>query len=97
MRAKLDAMRLNFANGCKAENLEPTAIGQNGTGPIDESMQTTRAAEDVEPGADREVIGVAQDDLSAHLAQFARVNGFDAALSAHRHEDRGINGSMRRL
>ena len=67
-----------------------------GPAPIDEPVQPARGADDVQPGADVEVIGIAEDDLGAHLAQLARVNRLDAALRADGHEDRRIHDAMRR-
>ena len=59
-------------------------------------MQPTRRADDVEAGADIEVIGVAEDDLRAHLAQLARVNRLDAALRADGHVHRRVHDAVRR-
>ena len=42
------------------------------------------------------MVGVAEDDLCAHLVQLARVNRLHAALRADGHIDRRINHSMRR-
>jgi hypothetical protein len=57
-------------------------------------MQSTRGGDDLESRPDVEVIGVAQDDLSAHLFQFARVERLDAGLGAHRHEHGRVNHSV---
>ena len=88
-------MRLYLADGRQAEHLEPAAIGQDRPLPINEPVQPARGADDIEPGADVEVIGIAEDDLSAHLAQLARVNRLNASLRADGHKDRRIHDSMR--
>src|ERR1700690_2963240 len=59
-------------------------------------MQPAGGADDVEAGPDVEVIGVAEDDLRAHLEQFARVERLHAGLGADRHEHRRIHDAMRR-
>jgi len=41
-----------------------------------------------------EMIGVTEDDLSAEFAEFARVDGFDAALGADGHEDGSVDDAM---
>ena len=96
VRAELDAVRLDLADGRQAEHLEAAAVGQDRPRPIDEPVQPARGADDVQPGPDVEVIGIAEDDLRAHLAQLARVNRLHAALRADGHEDRRIHDAMRR-
>ena len=58
-------------------------------------MQSARGADDVQPRPEIEMIGVPQDDLGAHLIQFARVQRFHAGLCAHRHEYRRIHHTVR--
>ena len=86
MGAEFDALRFDFANLCQAEDLETAAVGENWPGPVDELMQTARSLNDVQAGPDEEMIGIAENDLRAHLAQFAWIKGLDAALRADRHE-----------
>ena len=95
VRTEFDAMGLDFANGGQAEDLEPAAVGQDGRRPIDKAVEAAGGADDVQARADVEVVGVAENDLAAHLAQLARVNRLDAALGAHRHEYRRINHTVR--
>jgi hypothetical protein len=86
---------LDFADGSEAENLEATAIGKDGELPIDEVVKAASLAQDVHARSDVEVVSVAQDDLSAHLAEFAGIDRFDAALSADGHEDGGVYSAVR--
>ena len=58
-------------------------------------MQPAGGADDVEAGPDVEVISVAEDDLRAHLQQFARVERLDAGLGADRHEHGRIHDAVR--
>ena len=77
MRAKLDAVRHNFADFCQAENLEPAAVREDGLVPVDESVQPAGGADDVEAGTDVEMVGVAENDLCAHLDQFTLFRSLD--------------------
>ena len=43
------------------------------------------------------MVSVAEEDLGAHLQQLAVVEGLDARLGAHRHEDRRFDDAMRRV
>src|SRR4051794_9512891 len=95
MRTELDTMRLDFTYRSQAENLETAAIGQDGSGPIYKAVQTARRANDVQPGADVEMICISKNDLCPHLAQFSRVNCLHTALCADRHEYGRIHYSMR--
>ena len=58
-------------------------------------MQAARRLDDFHAGADVEMVGVAQQNLCSHFAQFARVQRLDARLSPHRHEDGRFDYSMR--
>src|SRR5581483_9589644 len=73
MRAELHPVWLDFGNLREAEHLESATIGKYRVLPVDESVQPPRRADDIKPGADTEVIRIAQDDLRAHLDEFARV------------------------
>lgn len=87
-------MRLDLANGRKAEYLEAAAVGKDRRGPIDKRMQTAGSANDVHARPDAEVVSVAEDDLRAHFSQFTRVKRFDTSLCADRHEHGGVDHSM---
>ena len=49
-------------------------------------MQIASRADDLKPRPDVKVVGIAEDDLRAHLEQFTGIQRLDAALRAHRHE-----------
>ena len=95
MGAEFDAMRLDLPNCGKAEDLEAAAVSKDRELPIDEIMQATRGADDVHPGTDMEMIGVAEDDLSTQFSEFAGVDGFDAALCANGHENWSVHHAVR--
>ena len=95
VRTELDAVLLDLADFREAENLEAAAVGQNRPVPIHELVQPAGGADDVEAGPDVQVIGVAENDLRAHLAEFARVERLDAALRADGHEHRRLDDAVR--
>ena len=87
-------MGVDLANGGQAEDLKAAAVGQDRPRPIDKPVQPAGGADDVQARAEVEVITVAEDDLGAHLAQFARVHRLDAALRADGHEDGRIHHAV---
>ena len=56
-------------------------------------MQAAGGADDVESGPQIEVVGIAEDDLGAHFAEFAGVEGLDGGLRADGHEGGGVHGA----
>ena len=58
-------------------------------------MQPAEVADDVDAGADEEVVGIAEDDLRAEFAQLGGGDGFHRGLRADGHEDRGLDGAVR--
>ena len=95
MRTKLDAMRPDLANFGEAEHLKSAAVREDGFWPVDETVQAARRADDIHAGTDVEVVGVAEDDLRAHLVEFARIKRLHAALRAHGHKHRRLHHPMR--
>src|SRR5437773_4557815 len=91
MRTKLNAMRLYLAECCQTENLKAAAVGQDRQGPVDESMQAPRLANDIQARPNEQMIRVAENDLRAGFAQFAGVKRLHASLRADRHEHWRIN------
>ena len=94
VRAELDAVLPDLANLREAEDLEAAAVGEYRERPVHEAVQAARRADDVHAGADAEMVGVAEDDLRAHLDQLARVQRLHAALRADGHKDGRINDAM---
>ena len=94
MRTEFDAVGFDFANGGEAEDLEAAGVGEDGVWPVDEFVEAAGSADDVHSGSDIEVVSVAENDLSAELAQFARIDGFDATLSADGHEDGSVDDAV---
>src|SRR5881394_2416397 len=90
MRSEFHAVIADLSHLRQTEYLEPAAISEDRFWPIHEAMESARLGDNVQTRADVEVIGVAQQDLSADLLQFPRVERFNTGLSAHRH----INGRV---
>jgi hypothetical protein len=89
-------MRLDLSNLRQTEHLEPPAVREDRSGPVDEFVQPARLRNDVHAWANVEMVSVPEDDLRAHLDQLAWINRFAATLRAHRHINRRINNAMSR-
>src|SRR5688572_12341470 len=79
-------MSFDLANFCEAKDLKAAAVRKDWPRPIDEFVQAASLLDDFQSRANVEMIGVAENNLRAHLDQFARVERFDAALRTHGHE-----------
>ncbi len=71
----------------QAEYLEAAAVCQDGVMPLHKVMQATKAGNQLRAGTQQQMIGVAQDNLSAERLQLCRCDRFDAGLCANRHID----------
>ena len=91
VRTELDAVGGDFADFGQTENLEAAAVGQNGAGPAHKLVQAAGGAENLQAGTNGEMVGVAQQNLGAHLPQLPRVERLDTGLRADRHEDRRLD------
>jgi hypothetical protein len=63
--------------------------------PIHELVQTAGGANDVEAGAQVEMISVTENDLRAHLVKFTRVERLDTGLRADGHEHGRLDDAAR--
>src|SRR5262245_58791167 len=95
MGLEAHAFLTDTRQGPKAEHLKTPAVGKNGGWPTHKRMQSTKAADEVVPRAEEEVIGVAQDDIRPTGQQIARAQRLDRGLGANRHKYRRIKGPMR--
>ena len=98
LMAQTDAMRFDFSDLRKAEYLEPAAVGQDGTVPTHETMEAAGGADDFDSGPDIQMIGVAQNDLRAQLAEILhQIVGERVVVINHdNHESlRVVNGTLR--
>ena len=90
---EFDAVFSYLSQRRETEDLKSTAIGEDGTAPVDEFMKSAHLVDDFMAGAQIEMISIAQDDLGADLAQFVGRHGFHRPLGTYRHECRGLYSS----
>ena len=69
------------------EDLEAARVGEHGARPADHLVQAAVRGDDLEAGAQPQVIGVAEDDARADGLELARGHRLDGAVGADRHED----------
>src|SRR5712692_2025806 len=87
---------LTHARQCpETEHLKTPAIGEDGGRPGHEGMQPAKAADEAVARAEREMIGVAQDDTRPTGYQVAGAQRLDGGLGANRHKHRGVEGAVR--
>ena len=93
--AKGDTLILQLAIARERKHLKPSTIGQNGTVPTIEFVQTSGFFYNVHAWTQVEMIGVAQNDLSLHIIfEFGHVHSFYSSHCAHRHENGSFNLAM---
>ncbi len=91
VRVKQHAFLFHLACASQRKHLKTAAIGQNGAIPAVEFVQTASLFENLQPRAQIEVIGVAQNNLRLDVvAQFALVHRFHRSTSPHRHKNRRL-------
>ena len=95
MRAELDAVVSNFAQRAKGEDLKAAGVSEESARPTHELVKAAHAANGFVAGAEIEVISVAEDDFCAERFERVLRDGFDGALRADGHKDRGFDGLMR--
>ncbi len=91
------AVVVDSAQVGQAEHLETARIGQDRAVPAHEPMEPAQRRDAFVAGAQRQVVGVGQQDLGARRAQVGRGQALDARLGPDRHELRGIDRPMRSL
>ena len=62
MRLEGDALFGDFAQGGEGEDLEAAGIGEDRAVPILEGVQAAELLHHLHPGAEHQVVGVAEDD-----------------------------------
>src|ERR1700736_3091089 len=76
------------------EDLEPSAVSQNGRTPIHEAMQPAQCADHFKSRAQKEMVSIAEYDLRANFVEFGRCGCLDRRLSAYRHKNRRLDCAM---
>ncbi len=84
----------DFAQFRQRPDLEAAGVGEHRLLPGGESMESAELADQLMAGPEPEVVGVSEDDLGAEFLDFRRMQGFDRALGADRHEDRRFDRAM---
>ncbi len=98
MRAEEYAVFGNFPEVVQAEDLEASGIRQNGARPSHEAMQAAQALNTLVPWPEKQVIGVGENDPGIEIVlEIARGKRFHGRLGTHRHEDRRLDGAVRRM
>ena len=81
----------------QAEHLEPTAVGQDGTVPLSEFVQTAHLGHQLVTGAQMQMVGVAQHDLGTDVFQIQRrQTAFDGGGGGNVLECGGLHGAVHR-
>src|SRR5262245_7549651 len=88
-------MGVDFADSGEAEHLKTAAVREDRASPVHELVQAPRLGDDLYPGTDVKMVGVAKDDLRPHFAQLTVIDRFDTCLRANRHEDGRVNNTVR--
>ncbi len=88
----MDAVVGDFAERAERENLKAAGVGEEGARPTHEFVKAAHAADYFVAGAEIEMVGVAEDDFCAERFERVLRDGFDGALRADGHEDRGFDG-----
>ncbi len=93
-RCERDAIFGNLAQIAQRKHLETAGIGQDRLVPADKAVQALVGVDHVQPGAQPQVEGVAQDDLRVDFIELQRRHRLDRAIGAHRHEDRRFDHAV---
>ena len=86
-----------FPQRPEAEHLEAARVGQDRTVPAHEAVQPAVLGDHLEPGAQPQVEGVAEDDLRARGGELLGRHRLDRAVGADRHEGRRVDPAVREL
>src|SRR5215212_5486765 len=92
--AKRNSVLANSHVPGQAENLEPPAIGQDGSVPAHEPMQPAGGDEGFQTRSQHAVVGVGKNDLRPCGAYFFWKKGLDRALGPDRHERGSLDDSV---
>jgi hypothetical protein len=96
MRPELRAFFADHAPLGEAEHLEAAAVGEHRARPADKPVQAAAARDQVVAGTEKQVVGVAEDDLRAERLEIGVAHRLHRALRADRHERRRLDHAVRR-
>ncbi len=90
---KFHALLGDLAERCQGEDLESAAVGEDGTRPIHELVESAHVVNELIAGTNVEVVGVGQLDLTVNVIE--QLNGGNATLDggagAHVHKNGGLD------
>ena len=92
----MDALLLDLPQRGQGEHLESAAVGEHGAIPVHKLVKSPQLLDHLVAGAQVEVIGVGQLNLTADVLQV--VGGYrplDGPLGAYVHEHRGLGRAVR--
>ena len=92
VRAEGDAVVSDLEEGGEAEDLIAAAVGEGGAGPAHEGGEAAGLFDELEAGAEVEVIGIGQDDLGAEAEELFLGERLDGGLGSDRQESGRIEG-----
>ena len=95
-RGEGDAGFSDLAAVREREHLEAAGVGEDRPVPAPEAVQAAVGLDHLQPGAQVEVEGVAEDDLRAQLPNLPRQHALDRAVGTHRHEGRRLHRAARK-
>ncbi len=95
VRTENHAVIGDFAEIGQAKHLKAAGIGEDRARPGHETMQPAQTPDPFVPRPKIEMIGVAEQDLNAKLAERLLRQSLDRALRADRHECRRVDDAMR--
>ena len=90
------AFVINLAGLRQRENLESARVGQHGTRPLHEAMQSAQLGDEVIAGTEVEVIGVAQHERRTEVRHLRGRQRLDGGLCADGRENGRLEGAVRR-
>ncbi len=97
MRLKGYSLLGNLPEITETEDLIASAVGQNGSFPMHEGMESSQSSNDFMSGPEVEMVGISQDGFHTHLHKLFRGKGFDRSLGSHGKKGRGRERTMRGL
>ena len=86
----------DFPEFRQRKDLETTAIGKDRTVPTHELVKAAKVAHHVHARTDKEMVGVAEDNLRVEFPEFPRAYSLDGPLGSHRHENGRLHNAVRR-
>ena len=92
MGGKIHAFLLNAAQLRQREYLESAAVGEGGTRPAAEFLQTAQLMDQSVAGTEVEVVAIGQHNLAVHVPQILGGDtALDGSTSGHVHENGGLD------